>query len=47
LEKVTNSFYPKQQKNENVYDAEFKTKKQQKHEALTAQDNNLIAQLVS
>ena len=34
-------------KNEEVYDAEFETKKQQKHEALAAQDNKLIAQLVS
>jgi transposase len=34
-------------KNEQMYDAEFETKKQQKHEALAAQDNNLINQLVS
>jgi transposase len=34
-------------KNEEVYDAEFETKKQQKHEALAAQDNNLINQFVS
>ncbi len=34
-------------KNEQVYDAKFETKKQQKHEALAARDNNLIAQLVS
>ena len=34
-------------KNEEVYDAGFETKKQQKHKALAAQDNNLIAQLVS
>ncbi len=34
-------------KNEEVYDAKFETKKQQKHEALAAQDNKLIAQLVS
>ncbi len=34
-------------KNEDVYDAEFEKKKQQKHKALAAQDNNLINQLVS
>lgn len=34
-------------KNEEVYDAEFEIKKQQKHKALAAQDNNLINQLVS
>jgi len=34
-------------KNEEVYDAEFETKKQQKHEALAARDNKLIAQFVS
>ena len=34
-------------KNEEVYDAEFEKKKQQKHKALAAQDNNLINQLVS
>lgn len=34
-------------KNEEVYDAGFETKKQQKHKALAARDNNLIAQLVS
>ncbi|MDV7141009.1 IS110 family transposase [Maribacter sp. TH_r10] len=34
-------------KNEEVYDAGFETKKQQKHKALAAQDNNLINQLVS
>lgn len=34
-------------KNEEFYDADFETKKQQKHETLAAQDNNLIAQLVS
>ena len=34
-------------KNEEFYDAEFETKKQQKFEALAARDNNLIAQLVS
>lgn len=34
-------------KNEEVYDAGFETKKQQKHEALAARDNNLIAQIVS
>jgi transposase len=34
-------------KNEEFYDADFETKKQQKHEALAARDNNLIAQLVS
>lgn len=34
-------------KNEEVYDANFETKKQQKHKALAAQDNNLITQLVS
>ena len=34
-------------KNEEVYDAKFETKKQQKHEALAARDNNLIAQFVS
>ena len=34
-------------KNEEVYDAGFETKKQQKHEALAARDNNLINQLVS
>jgi len=34
-------------KNEEVYDAEFEKKKQQKHEAFAAQDNNLINQLVS
>lgn len=34
-------------KNEEVYDAKFETKKQQKHEALAAQDNKFIAQLVS
>ena len=34
-------------KNEEVYDAEFEIKKQQKHEALAARDNKLIAQLVS
>jgi len=34
-------------KNEEVYDAEFETKKQQKHKALAARDNKLIAQLVS
>ncbi len=34
-------------KNEQVYDAGFETKKQQKHEASAAQDNKLIAQLVS
>ncbi|WP_396636911.1 IS110 family transposase [Maribacter sp. R77961] len=34
-------------KNEEFYDADFETKKQQKREALAAQDNNLIAQLVS
>jgi len=34
-------------KNEEFYDAEFETKKQQKHEALAARDNKLIAQFVS
>tara|TARA_R110002153_G_scaffold205482_1_gene358227 strand:+ start:351 stop:1424 length:1074 start_codon:yes stop_codon:yes gene_type:complete len=34
-------------KNEEVYDAAFETKKQQRHEALAARDNNLIAQIVS
>lgn len=34
-------------KNEEIYDAAFEIKKQQKHEALAAQDNKLIAQLVS
>ncbi|MET6992097.1 IS110 family transposase [Sediminicola arcticus] len=34
-------------KNEEVYDAKFETKKQQKHEALAARDNKLIAQFVS
>jgi transposase len=34
-------------KNEEIYDAEFEKKKQQKHKALAAQDNNLITQLVS
>ncbi|MFH6605190.1 IS110 family transposase [Maribacter algicola] len=34
-------------KNEEVYDAAYETKKQQKHEAIAAQDNNLIDQLVS
>ncbi len=34
-------------KNEEAYDAQYETKKQQKHEALAARDNNLIAQLVS
>jgi transposase len=34
-------------KNEQVYDAKFETKKQQKHEAPAARDNKLIAQFVS
>lgn len=34
-------------RNEENYDAEFEKKKQQKHKALAAQDNNLINQLVS
>ena len=34
-------------KNEEVYDVAFETKKQQKHEALAARDNNLINQLAS
>ncbi|SDN13608.1 IS110 family RNA-guided transposase [Kriegella aquimaris] len=34
-------------KNEENYDAKFETKKQQKHEALAARDNNLINQPVS
>ena len=34
-------------RNEEVYDAAFETKKQQKHEALAARDNKLIDQLVS
>lgn len=34
-------------KNEEVYDAGFETKKQQKHNALAARDNKLITQLVS
>ena len=34
-------------RNEEVYDATFETKKQQKHEALAARDNKLIDQLVS
>lgn len=34
-------------KNEKLYDAEFENKKQQGYNALAAQDNNLIAQLVS
>lgn len=34
-------------KNEENYDADFEKKKQQKHKALAAQDNKLIAQLVS
>tara|TARA_R110002051_G_scaffold314290_1_gene391195 strand:- start:5732 stop:6805 length:1074 start_codon:yes stop_codon:yes gene_type:complete len=34
-------------KNEEVYDEAFETKKQQRHEALAARDNNLIAQIVS
>jgi len=34
-------------KNEQVYDAAFETKKQQKHKALAARDNNLIIQPVS
>ncbi|KSA12688.1 IS110 family RNA-guided transposase [Maribacter dokdonensis] len=34
-------------KNEQFYDAEFEIKKQQKHEALAARDNNLINQSVS
>lgn len=34
-------------KNEEVYDAEFEKKKQQKHKAFAAQDNNLINQLAS
>jgi transposase len=33
--------------NEENYDPEFENKKQQKHEALAAQDNNLINQFVS
>lgn len=33
--------------NEENYDAEFENKKQQKHEALAAQDNNLINQFAS
>ncbi len=33
--------------NEENYDADFENKKQQKHEALAAQDNNLINQFVS
>ncbi|MGS0528473.1 IS110 family transposase [Zobellia nedashkovskayae] len=34
-------------KNEEVYDADFEIKKQQKHEALAARDNKLMTQLVS
>lgn len=34
-------------KNEKVYDQEFENKKQQKHKALAAQDNNLMNQLAS
>lgn len=34
-------------KNEEVYDAEFENKKQQKHKASAAQDNKLITQFVS
>lgn len=34
-------------KNEQIYDAEYETKKQQKHMALAARDNKLITQLVS
>lgn len=34
-------------KNEEVYDANFETKKQQKHKAFAAQDNKLITQSVS
>jgi hypothetical protein len=34
-------------KNEEVYDLGYERKKQQKQEALAAQDNNLINQLVS
>ncbi|MGJ8738788.1 IS110 family transposase [Zobellia laminariae] len=34
-------------KNEEVYDADFETKKQQKHKALAARDNKLITQPVS
>jgi len=34
-------------KNEENYDAEFENKKQQKHKAFAAQDNNLINQLAS
>jgi hypothetical protein len=34
-------------KNEQVYDAKFKTKKQQEQEAPAARDNKLIAQFVS
>jgi len=34
-------------KNEENYDAQFENKKQQKHEALAAQDNNLVKQFVS
>jgi transposase len=34
-------------KNEQVYDAKFKTKKQQEHEAPAARDNKLSDQFVS
>ena len=34
-------------RNEEIYDPEFENKKQQRHKALAAQDNNLINQLVS
>jgi transposase len=34
-------------KNEKLYDAEFETKKQQKHNTFAAQDNNLINQIAS
>jgi len=34
-------------KNEEIYDAKFETKKQQKHKALAARDNKLINQFVS
>tara|TARA_R110000765_G_scaffold4496_2_gene14117 strand:+ start:5413 stop:5523 length:111 start_codon:yes stop_codon:yes gene_type:complete len=35
------------EKNEEVSDVVFETKKQQKHKAIAAQDNKLIAQSVS
>lgn len=45
--KIIETYVYVMEKNEEVSDVVFETKKQQKHKAIAAQDNKLIAQSVS